>query len=79
MSRHDQAKRVRFDKVAAYADACDTITDEWREAFFTLTPEQRAVADPIIKKNRFTDEDIAVDDAAIRAVLCFYQIQRPEH
>lgn len=76
---HDQAKRVRFDKVAAYADACDTITDEWREAFFTLTPEQRAVADPIIKKNRFTDKDIAVDDPAVREVLCFYQIQRPEH
>ncbi len=76
---HDQAKRVRFGKVAAYADACDTITDEWREAFFTLTPEQRAVADPIIKKNRFTDKDIAIDDPAVRAVLCFYQIQRPEN
>lgn len=76
---HDQAKRVRFDKVAAYADACDTITDEWRKEFFNLTPEQRAIADPIIKKNRFTDKDIAVDDPAVRAVLRFYQIQRPEH
>jgi hypothetical protein len=76
---HDQAKRVRFDKVADYADACDTITDEWREAFFKLTQEQRAIADPIIKKNRFTDKDIAVDDPAVRTVLCFYQIQRPEH
>lgn len=75
---HDQAKRVRFNKVAAYADACDTLTDQWREAFLALTPEQRAVVDPIIKKNRFTDNNIDVDDPAIHAVLRFYQIQRLE-
>lgn len=76
---HDQAKRVRFNKVIAYADACDTLTDQWREAFFTLTTEQRAVIDPIIKKNRFADKDINVGDPAVHAVLRFYQIRRQEH
>jgi len=73
---HDQAKRERFGKIAEYAEACDTFTDQWREAFNALTSEQRAVADPIIKKNRFSDDDIAVDDLVVRMVLGFYQIQR---
>lgn len=75
---HDQAKRIRFDRVDGYADACDTITDDWRKAFYALSPEQRAIADPIIKKNKFTEEDINVNDPDVRSVLCFYQIQRPE-
>jgi hypothetical protein len=76
---HDQAKRERFDKVKNYADQHDNLTDEWRYAFNSLTPEQRTIADPIIKRNHFSDEDIAVDDPVIRAVLRFYQIQRPDH
>ncbi len=76
---HDQAKRIRFDKVSEYTDACDTLTDEWREAFRGLNLDQRAVADPIIMKNHFTDEDITVDDPAICEVLRYYQIQRPDH
>ena len=76
---HDQAKRVRFGKEADYADACDTLTDEWREAYNTLTSEQLEVANVIIKKNRFADNDIAVENSAVREVLRFYQIQRPEH
>lgn len=74
---HDQAKRERFDKVADYSNTCDNVTDKWREAFFKLNPKQRAIADPIIMKNRFTDKDITVDDPAVHAVLRFYQIQRP--
>lgn len=76
---HDQAKRERFDKVVDYADACDNITDEWRAAFNALNVNQRAISDPIILKNRFTDEDIAVDDPAVYNVLRFYQIHRPGH
>lgn len=75
---HDQAKRIRFG-ISSSGGKCDNITDQWREAFFALTPEQRAIADPIIKKNSFTEKDIAVDDPAIHKVLRFYQIQRPEH
>jgi hypothetical protein len=74
---HDKAKRERFDKGVDYADACDNITDEWRAAFNALNVNQRAISDPIILKNRFTDEDIAVDDAAVYNVLRFYQIHRP--
>jgi hypothetical protein len=73
---HDQAKRERFDKVVDYADACDNITDQWRAAFNALNVHQRAISDPIILKNRFTDEDIAVDDPAVYNVLRFYQIHR---
>lgn len=74
---HDKAKRERFDKVADYENSCDSITDEWRTAFNALSESQRAIADPIIHKNRFTDEEIAVDDPAVYNVLRFYQIQRP--
>ncbi|MDR2089527.1 MAG: hypothetical protein LBP73_09250 [Clostridiales Family XIII bacterium] len=76
---HDQSKRERYNKVAEYADICDTLTDQWREAFKALTPKQRTLADSIIKKNRFTDDDIIVDDPTVHKLLRFYQIQRPEH
>ena len=75
---HDQAKRERFDRIADYVDACDNITGEWRTAFNALSDEQRAFTDPIILKNRFTDEEIAVNDPDVYNVLRFYQIQRPE-
>ena len=73
---HDQAKRERFGKVDAYANNCDTLTDEWREAFYVLSEEQLAVAAPIIHRNCFSDLDIAVDDPAVHKVLRFYQLQR---
>lgn len=75
---HDQAKRERFDRVADYVDACDNTTGEWRVAFNALNDHQREIANPIIHKNRFADEDIAVDDPAVRNVLRFYQIRRPD-
>ena len=75
---HDQAKRERFDRVADYVDACDNITDEWRVAFNALNDHQRETMNPIIHKNRFADEDIAVDDPAVSNVLRFYQIRRPD-
>lgn len=74
---HDKAKRERFDKVAAYAGACDSITDEWRAAFNALSDKQREIFDPIVFKNKFTDEDIAVSDSNVYSVLWFYQIQCP--
>ena len=76
---HDKAKRERFDKVVDYSDACDNMTDEWRAAFNALNVNQRAISDHIILKNRFTDEDIAVDDPAVYNVLRFYQIHRLYH
>ncbi|MGN0883234.1 hypothetical protein [Cloacibacillus porcorum] len=75
---HDQAKRERFGRIADYKNACDNITDEWRGAFNALSEGQRKIADPIILKNQFTDDDIAVDDLAVYNVLRFYQIQRPD-
>lgn len=75
---HDQAKRERFNRVDDYAGACDSITDEWRAAFNALSGKQREVLDPIVFKNKFTDEDIAVNDSEIYNVLRFYQIQRPD-
>ena len=75
---NDQAKRERFGRIADYKNACDNITDEWRGAFNALSEGQRKIADPIILKNQFTDDDIAVDDLAVYNVLRFYQIQRPD-
>jgi hypothetical protein len=80
---HDQAKRERYGKVEAYAGVCDTITDEWREAFNALNDEQRAIVVPIIHKNQFTDADIMrvplAVDPKVREVLRFYQLQRKDH
>ena len=75
---HDKAKRERFGRVADYLGACDNTTDEWRAAFNALNDSQRAITDPIILKNQFSDEDIAVSDPAVNDVLRFYQIQRPK-
>lgn len=77
---HDQDKRERYDKVADYAAACDTLTDQWREAFYALSAQQRELADRIILKNRFTGEDLAVvDNPTVLELLRFYQIGRPDH
>ncbi|MCL2076522.1 MAG: cobalamin B12-binding domain-containing protein [Betaproteobacteria bacterium] len=76
---HDQAKRERYGKVASYANACDALTDEWREMFNALTEEQQALAIPIIHSNYFSNADIAVDNMAVHEVLRFYQIPRPDH
>lgn len=75
---HDQAKRERFNRIADYADACDNITDEWRTAFYALNDNQRAILDPIVFNNKFSDEDIAVSDPDVYQVLRYYQIQRPD-
>lgn len=75
---HDRAKRERFNKIADYADACDNITDEWRTAFYALNDNQRAILDPIVFNNKFSDEDIAVSDPDVYQVLRYYQIQRPD-
>lgn len=74
---HDQTKRERFNKVADYVDACDNITGEWRTAINALNDSQRAILYPIVFKNKFSDEDIAVNDPDVYQVLRYYQIQRP--
>ena len=73
---HDQAKRELYGKIGNYANACDTITDEWRSAFNALTQEQRATAFPIIQRNSFLNSDINVDDPIVREVLRFYQTSK---
>lgn len=75
---HDRAKRERFNRIADYTDACDNITDEWRTAFYALNDKQRAILDPIVFNNKFSDEDIAVSDPDVYQVLRYYQIQRPD-
>lgn len=79
---HDHAKREKFGKVNDYAQEggrrCDCLTDEWRAKFFALNDSQREVALKIIYKNRFTAEDVAIDDPAIRDVLAYYRIQRDD-
>lgn len=74
---HDQTKREQFNKVADYVDACDNITGEWRTAINALNDSQRAILYPIVFKNKFSDEDIAVNDPDVYQVLRYYQIQRP--
>jgi len=73
---HDQTKRERYDKIEAYTNVCDNLTDQWREAFNALTTEQRKIVIPIIKSNHFLDKDIVIDDPAVRDVLRFYQVTR---
>ncbi len=72
---HDRSKRERYGKLADYDNTCDTLTDQWREAFNALNLEQRMMAESVIKRNLFSDDDIAVEDIAVREVLQFYRIR----
>jgi hypothetical protein len=72
---HDSLMRERYPEYSR-AEYVQTTTDEWRERFRSLTAEQREAAIKIIEKNFFTDKDIDVIDADIKAILEYYQIQR---
>ena len=52
--------------------------NEWWEKFCELSSEQLARVKQIIASNRFTDEDIEVDDEQIKEILRYYQIKRDE-
>lgn len=72
---HDSLMRTRYPKHSK-TKYVGTTTNEWRTKFNSLNAEQRNVAMAIIEKNQFTDSDINVADADIKAVLKYYQIQR---
>lgn len=72
---HDSLMRERYPEYSK-VEYVGTTTDDWREKFNSLNTEQRSAAIEIINKNQFTDEDINVNDAEIKAVLKFYQIHR---
>lgn len=55
--------------------ACD-LTNEWWDKFNSLTPQQLTKAKKIIANNKFTEQDVAVDDNAVSDVLKYYRIAR---
>ena len=73
---HDSVMRERYPKYSK-PEYMGTETDAWRKKFNALNVVQRDIAIAIIEKNKFTDLDINVDDAEVRDVLSYYQIQRP--
>lgn len=72
---YDSSMRKRYPAYSK-AEYTGTITDEWRQKFCSLSPEQWEIAVGIIEKNQFSDADINIDDSDIQDVLRYYQIQR---
>ena len=81
--KYDQEKRIEYygDKPSSY-DNVDTetgsITANWWKKFNALNNGQRDKIEQIIAENKFANDNINVDDDAIREVLTFYQIKRDE-
>lgn len=81
--KYDKQKRDEYfgDQVSPYDDvdeATGNTTVEWWSKFSALNPEQRGLAEKVISKNRFSDEDIDVGDEHVKAVLRYYQIKRDD-
>ena len=79
--KYDKQKRNEYfgGRQTPYDDVDDvtgSITDEWWAKFNQLNPKQRILAEKIITENRFTDDDISVDDKKVMDVLKYYQIKR---
>jgi hypothetical protein len=74
---HDSMMRERYPKYSK-PEYIGTTTNEWRAKFNSLTIEQHSAAIDIIEKNQFADSDIDVEDAAVKDILRYYQIQRPK-
>lgn len=72
---NDSSMRERYPEYSK-PEYVGTTTDEWRKKFYALSLEQRKIAVDIIKKNQFSDDDIAVNDRAIRELLEYYKLQR---
>lgn len=72
---NDSSIRERYPEYSK-PEYVGTTTDEWRKKFYALSLEQRKIAVDIIKKNQFSDDDIAVSDSAIRELLEYYRLQR---
>lgn len=52
------------------------ITDQWRNAFYSLDSEKLEVAKKLIENNEFTDITTLTDDAEILHLLSYYTITR---
>jgi len=81
--KYDIEKRKEYygDNPTPYDDIDEEtgmITPIWWAKFTSLTSKKRAILEQIIVEHKFSDEDIKVDDNAIRDVLKFYQIKRDE-
>lgn len=75
---NDSSMRERYPKYSK-PEYVGTTTDEWRKKFYALSLEQRKIAVEIIKKNQFSDDDIAISDSAIRELLEYYKLQRARY
>ncbi len=81
--KYDKEKRIEYyrDKPNPYVNVDEETGDAtaiWWAKFNALNSEQRYKIEQIITENKFTDDDINVDDMKIREVLMFYQIKRDE-
>ena len=55
----------------------DNLAKEWKETFHALNEPELNEAIEIIKRNRFTDDDLSkANSEKIRQLLTFYQISR---
>ncbi|MBR3498920.1 MAG: hypothetical protein IKO05_08010 [Selenomonadaceae bacterium] len=54
----------------------DNLTETWREKFLTLDEDERAAAEKIIARNKFSDKEIGSAPEKIRELLEFYKIRR---
>jgi len=54
----------------------DNLAETWREKFFALAEDERAAAEKIIARNKFSDKEIGSAPEKIRELLEFYRIRR---
>ena len=81
--KYDKEKRIEYygDKATPYDNVDDEIgnmTATWWTKFNALNNGQREKIEKIIVENKFTDDDINLEDQQIKEVLMFYQIKRDE-
>ena len=81
--KYDKEKRYNYygNKSTPYDDIDEetgSITAAWWAKFNALSCGQRTQIEQIIAENRFSDDDIDVDDINVKEVLKYYQIKRDE-
>ena len=62
--------RLYFEKIG--------VTDKWWSEYSQLTDEEKAIINPIIESNDFSDIESKTDNSHILNVLRYYQITRDE-
>jgi len=81
--KYDKEKRCEYyeNKPNPY-DGVDeetgSITAAWWAKYCALSIDQRKKIEPIIAENKFSNDDIDIEDEQIREVLKYYQIRRDE-